>query len=415
MRRAVILLAALAGRAAADPPAHPEPASDPNPPNEPDPPADESPRRWRDGEHLTGEWGGARTALADRGVTLDVVYAADLFTAHGHGAALGHVDAALTLDSEKLGLWPGATFYALVQNNHGSGINDEVGSAIGVSNLEADPYTQLTELFIEQTLFDEKLHIRLGKQDANRDFGTPRFGGNFINNNFGMFPNAPMPSYPTTGLGLLVTAAPVGWLLAKAAIYEGSPGVGGLGLATAFDDGAGQTFAGSVAVIHHFGPGARDGGTTSAGAWQQLDEAAPVDVVQPSAFDRNAGWFVQHDERVFLHPRDAKDPRGLTLILRYSHARHDRSAFPDYAGASAAWHGLGARRNDTAGIGFGAMTLAQQLGGTPGRGSEWFVEAFYKLRLSDFLSLQPDVQWFRHPGGDGRDALIGGVRIKIKL
>ena len=118
---------ALAGRAAAQPAA----------PEAPEQTA------WVDGDHLTGEWGGARTALADRGVTIDVVYASDMFTARGETAALGHVDAAVTLDSHKLGLWDGGTLYVLGQNNHGSGINAHVGSAVGVSNLEAAPYTQL--------------------------------------------------------------------------------------------------------------------------------------------------------------------------------------------------------------------------------------------------------------------------------
>jgi carbohydrate-selective porin OprB len=95
--------------------------------------------------------------------------------------------------------------------------------------VQCHPYTQLTELFYEHHLFDDKLRIRIGKQDANREFGTPRFGGNFINNNFGMYPTTPLPSYPTTGLGALVAVQPVAWLTGKAAIYEGSPAVGGSG------------------------------------------------------------------------------------------------------------------------------------------------------------------------------------------
>jgi porin len=379
---------------------------------EPDAPAEHG---WADGDHLTGEWGGARSALADRGVLFDIIYASDVFTAHGHAAVLGHVDAALTLDSHKLGLWDGGTLYVLGQNNHGSGINPHVGSAQGVSNLETEPYTQLTELFLEQTAFDERIRIRIGKQDANRDFGTPRFGGNFINNNFGMFPNTALPSYPTTGLGAVVAVAPLAWLVAKLAIYEGSPTVGGLGLTTAFRAGAGYTVAGGAAATHHFGPGDRDGGTTSLGVWRLSDDVAKVGVAAPRTFDDNAGFFVQHDERIYLHPEDAADPRGLTVIARFSWARPDRSAFGRYAGGSAAWHGIGPRTNDTAGIGGGYYTIAEPLGGSPGPGSEWFLEAFYKLRLTNFVSLQPDVQWFRHPGGDGRDALVAGVRCKLKL
>src|SRR6185369_14211751 len=86
-------------------------------------------RSWADGDHLTGEWGGARSKLADRGVTFDVFYASEVFAAHGSAEVLGHVDAAVTLDTHKLGWWDGGTFYVLGQNNHGSSIQDRVGSA----------------------------------------------------------------------------------------------------------------------------------------------------------------------------------------------------------------------------------------------------------------------------------------------
>ena len=135
----------------------------------------------------------------------------------------------------------------------------------------------------------------------------------------------------------------------------------------------------------------------------------------PRTFDSNAGWFVQNDERIYLHPSDPDDPRGLTVILRASWARPDRTPVTRYAGGSAAWHGIGPRRNDTAGLGAGYFRVAEPLGGSSGPGDEWFVEAFYKLRLTAFFSLQPDLQWFHHPGGDGADALVAGLRVKVKL
>jgi porin len=393
--------------------AQPEPQGAAGPPAAPPPPAEHG---WTEGDHLTGDWGGARSALADRGVTIDVFYASEAFAARGESSVLGHVDAAVTLDTHKLGLWDGGTFYALGQNNHGnSGITSTVGSAQPVTNLEADPYTQLTELFLEQTALDERLRIRIGKQDANRDFGTPRFGGNFLNNNFGMYPTTPLPSYPTTGLGAIVAAQPAAWLTGKAAIYEGNPEVGGLGLTTAFRDGGGYTLVGGAAATHHYGPADRDGGTTSAGVWWQSGEITEVGAAMPRTFDSDAGWFVQNDERIYLHPSDPDDPRGLTVILRVSWARPDRTSVTRYAGGSAAWHGIGPRRNDTVGLGAGTFRVAEPLGGSPGPRDEWFVESFYKLRLTSFFSLQPDLQWFHHPGGDGADALVAGLRVKVKL
>ncbi len=406
---AALVVLAAGGRAPAEPEARP--GADPVP-------ALAAERGWTDGGHLTGEWGGVRNALAGRGVTVDVIYASDAFTARGRTAVLGHVDAALTLDSHELGLWSGGTLYVLVQNSHGHGINNTVWSEQPVTNLEAARYTELTELFIEQVALDDRLRFKVGKQDANRDFGTPRFGGDFLNNSFGMYPTAPLPSYPATGLGAIVAARPVAWITGKLAIYEGSPLTGGLGLTTAFESGGGYTLVGGAAATHRLGRAGRDGGTTSAGVWRQsgsFTEVGAAPGAEPRRFGADAGWFVQHDERIYLHPDDHDDPRGLTVIARVSWAQPDRSAVTRYAGGSAAWHGIGPRHDDAAGIGAGYLRIAQPLGGSPGPRDEWFVEAFYALRLTSFVSLQPDLQAFRHPGGDSDDALVAGIRLKLKL
>ncbi|HEY4219730.1 MAG TPA: hypothetical protein VGO62_00275, partial [Myxococcota bacterium] len=116
--------------------------------------ADGSP--YFDGDHATGDWGGARTALADHGVSVDAIATVEAFddvTAQASYTLLAHGDLALTLDSKKLGLWDGTTLYALGQGSIGSGINDYVGSATSISNLEAPAYLQLTELFVQQSLF----------------------------------------------------------------------------------------------------------------------------------------------------------------------------------------------------------------------------------------------------------------------
>jgi porin len=401
---AALVVLAAGGRAGAEPGAAPSSSA--------------TDRGWSAGNHLTGEWGGARSALADRGVIVDVSYASDAFTARGRAAVLGHVDAALTLDSHELGLWDGGTLYVLAQNNHGHGINNTVLADQPVTNLEAAPYTQLTELFLEQAALDDRLRIRIGKQDANRDFGTPRLGGDFLDNNFGMFPTAPLPSFPATGLGAIVLAKPVAWLTGKLAIYEGSPLTGGLGLTRAFEPGGGYTLVAGAAATHRLGPAGRDGGTTSGGVWRQSGDFTEVDVgpgAAPRRFDHDAGWFVQHDERIYLHPDDPDDLRGLTVIVRASWAQPDRSAVARHAGGSVAWRGIGPRRDDTAGIGAGYLRIAQPLAGSPGPKNEWFTEAFYTLRLTGFLTLQPDVQAFRHPGGDGGDALVAGIRVKLRL
>jgi porin len=379
---------------------------------------------WVDGDHLTTDWQGQRTALANHGITIDLYYSVESFltTAHldsGQHAVslLSHLDAALTLETEKLGLWPGGRFYFLGQDNRGVGINELVGSATAISNYEAPPYTQLTEFFYEQALFGDRLRIRLGKQDANREFGTPRYGGNFINNNFGMFPTTPLPSYPVTGLGAAVIVDATSWLTAKAVVFEGNPLIQSLGFDSAAQPYGGYTVTLGAAASHHFGAEQRNGGISSVAVWRQAGVIPELtDAPNPRTFHFNAGVMVQEDERIYAHPSNPDDPGGLNVIARFAWSIPDRTPIALYAGASVSWHGLGTvRDNDTVGLGFGYFTVAQQLGGTPGRGDELFVETFYKLRLTKFFSLQPDLQVYLHPGGDGQTTLLLGLRLKAKL
>ena len=350
-----------------------------------------SPAEWLDGEHATTEWQGARDELTAHGITLDFIYTGEGFV-HAQkreATLLGHLDLAVTLDTEKLGLWSGGKFYVLGQASDGTGINTLVGSANEVSNLEARQFSQLGEFFYEQALFDEHLKLRLGKQDANREFGTPRYGGNFINNNFGMYPTTPLPSFPTTGLGAALIVEPAWWLALKAMVFEGSPQAGSLGFDSAFATGAGVMGVAGGSVMHHYGTENKSGGTTSLGVWAHSDGGL--------------GVLLQNDERLYVG-----DSGGLNFITRFSWSKPEHAAIPLYVGASLAWHGLGFRDDDTVGLGFGYFTL--QAGG-----SELFVEAFYKMRLTHFLSLQPDVQIYRTPGGEGPPALLFGLRAKVKL
>ena len=403
-------------------------------PSEVEPEAKEEAPDWNHGFHLTGEWGGGRTWLEEHGITFDIIYAAEVIanaaqqTGGQNATVTGHLDLAITIETEDLGLWPGGKFYAVGQTNHGQGINELVGSTSEISNIEAKPYIQLGEFFFEQALFKELsslpsssapgplITLRLGKQDANREFGTPRFGGNFLNNNFGLIPSTPFPSYPTNGLGATVVVQPVEWLAIKAMIIEGKPQVGSFGFDTAFVPDAGHFFIAGVAAKHTFGPNDRSTGTSSAGFFRQQGPMPDLtdDAPEPRMLESNYGFYVQHDERIYLHPEDKDDPRCLTVISRLGWSQPDRTVMPFFVGTSVAWHGMGSRQDDTVGIGFGYFTVAQQRHGTPGLGREFFVELFYKWRLTHFISLQPDLQYYRTPGGDGQDALLVGVRLKLK-
>jgi porin len=384
-------------------------------------PAPSGVEAWLQGSHATGDWGGARTWLGERGLTIDLAYTGEVL-AGLHGGLVrratyhGGVDLGLTFETEKAGLWSGGKIYLLAQNEHGQGLSDTtVGALQSVSNLESPPLTQLSELWFEQTLFDGLLTLRFGKQDANRDFASPRYGGNFVNNAFGALPNVPMPSFPTPGLGGVILVEPSPYLILRAGAYEGQPRIGSFGFDSAAAPGAGVFAIASVGIRHVFGVDRRHGGTTNVGLWHHNGAFPEVSAdPHPPQVWGNTGVTLVHDEHVYASPKDKDSSAGLHVFFRASLAQPSRNNTDRYFGGGVSYHGFRWRRDDTLGIGLGSLHVQRPLLGSPAPGTETFVEMFYKARLTPWLSLEPDFQIFHQPGGDGRDAAVFGVRFKIK-
>jgi porin len=339
-------------------------------------------------DNATGNWGGARDDLAAHGVRLDVDYSAEVFSLPGvpTTAYRGNLDVILTLDTEKLHLWSCGTLFVYGQHAHGHGVSDEFAPLEPVSNLEAPAFTQLSELWLAQCL-GERITLRLGKQDANRDFASPRFGGNFLNSSYGVIPTAPMPSFPTPGLGAAVFVDAASWLELRGGIYEGAPTINSYG-EDAFGSGAGA-FAVAQLVFKHdlFG---QPSGAHSIGAWTHTGQ------------DRS-GVFAVVDWFLRLHPDDTTDTRAFQLFARGGWSERAEGAIYAYVGGGLTAHGfIGA--NHTLGLGAGHARADT--------GDESFVELFCKLRFVPWLTFEPDLQYYFTDLGEH---FVMGARAKLKL
>jgi porin len=368
---------------------------------------------WWDERDATGDWNGSRRWLDERGVHIDLDVTADTFLGAGtpslSAAYRGTVDLVLALDTTKLALWPGGTLLVDAQNGHGRGVSPELQTVMNVSNLEAPPFTQLSELWYEQRGAGDALRLRLGKQDANRDFAAPRFPGNFIHSSFGAPPTVPMPSFPAPGWGGLVAFEPQPGLSVRSGLYEGRQRLGSF----AGPDLKHGAFFIAAAIVRHALGSDPEGAVYSAGAWHQTAGAADAEG-EPAS---NTGGFALVD---LLFPVDdatsrdreapGRDARTVQLFARTGWARPERSPIDLYVGGGATYHGL--RGADTLGLGGGHARFRQGTG--PAR-SEEFIELFYKLRFAAWLTLEPDAQLIVHPGGVARAALVAGTRFKIKL
>ncbi len=187
-------------------------------------------------DYLTGNWGGLRSNLAERGLTLEAVYKAEYWGAFHKGVEseyffVDNSDIILEWDLEKAFGWKGWLFRLYVLGNDGKvpKIHSESVSH-GVSNIIAHPTWKIYTLFLERKFFDDRLSILFGTFDFNSEFDVQNSAGLFLNPCYGIGTDIAQsgengPSiFPTTSLALRVRTRPFKNVYAQAAVFDGVPG-----------------------------------------------------------------------------------------------------------------------------------------------------------------------------------------------
>lgn len=133
-----------------------------------------------DGEYLSGDWGGARTRLAERGIGFDLGYDSQL--AHnfsgGYREITRHADQwkfGATLDLETLWGWRGASFQAVMTHRSGHDLGADAG--IGNNQLLQEVHGRgqtwhLTTFALDQEFLDGRLEWRVGRLTVGEDFAS---------------------------------------------------------------------------------------------------------------------------------------------------------------------------------------------------------------------------------------------------
>src|SRR3989338_11424500 len=88
-------------------------------------------------ETLSGDWGGARSSLYGKGITVELTHKSDMMSVVSggikHGSAwMGNTEAGIQMDLDKLLGWEAATAYIHIHSQLGGKFDrDHVGSFIG--------------------------------------------------------------------------------------------------------------------------------------------------------------------------------------------------------------------------------------------------------------------------------------------
>jgi porin len=379
--------------------------------------------------------GGVRRGLAKSGIGFGGVYFAEFFANSGGVHQGGEYDGALKLyldaDMNKLGLWRGLCFHVDGFQIHGVSITAaNIGSLIPVSGIEATPATRLFEIWFEQTMFNDKLSVRLGQLAVDSEFMLSEGGGWFLSATYGWPPISAFdlpaggPAYPLSQPAVRVALNPDGPLSLMGAVYNGNP--------------AGPNCEGDPQICNNngldfrfdappllFSEGAYRynqaglAGTIKFGGWnyfgsvrnQRVDTGGNLIAVTGKAggiLDNTYGLYGVIDQLLWRVP-GSEDPQGVAIFARLMTApQQDRNLVDFYGEVGMTFTGMFRRRpNDALGIGFAYVGISDsvhafdvELGEPVARNHESALEICYTIQLKEGLILQPDFQYIWQPGGN---------------
>jgi porin len=394
---------------------------------------------------LSGDWGGLRQRLADRGVTIEgewlqVVQGVVDGGVERRGRYVTNLDVYLKLDLMRMGVLPGALISARGQSRFGETANGDSGLLLPVSTYSYFPFTEtldddvpiaFTELNYLQFVTDE-LGLIVGKVTtmANRnEFAGGEGRTQFMNNQLlwsAAF--AQVAPYSTLAVGGVWAPAPhmsVSSMLMNTADSSESSGFDDIGEGTSWWTSAdiqyrlgelpgGVALGGIYAFDGEFGgigglyidPGVGIGverksssWAAYASGWQYLLTEEPI----PDAVDLDDG---------------RQDLEGLGAFLMLGAADRDSNPVSWSVAAGLAGKGLlPGRDRDTAGLGYFCNRLQEPevISGDRVTGSTQGLEAYYNVALARSVALSLDLQWTKSAFESVDDAIIIGLRLALRF
>lgn len=363
---------------------------------------------------------------------LSVTYTADVWTnARGgrrRGARyLNNLDVTLTIDTEKAIGWAGATVFVYGLYNNGESLSEElIGDVQVASNIDAGVQAaRLYEAWVEQRLIEDRLSLKAGLYDLNSEFDTSDSAGLFVNSSHGIGPDFSQsgengPSiFPVTSLALRIDYELGDNWLARAAVLDGVPGDPGAPRRTTIELGGGDG-ALVVGELNYLD----DETKLALGAWRYTarfeDILATQLAADPVERRGNDGVYALAERKLSNEAADAD--QGLSGWLRFGLADPRFNPVRSYLGGGLVYTGpLPGRDEDQIGIAVARVRFGERyrrasaLAGQSLEAGETNIEITYRMPLTPWLTLQPDVQYVLDPSGvpGRRNALAIGLRTEI--
>jgi porin len=295
---------------------------------------------------------------------------------------------------------------AFVQHKWRGGRDASAGGAFvqPYSNIDTDNFHAFGEVWLEQSLFGDRVRVKAGRIDFNTEFATTDHGGGFINSSMGYSPSiTAAPTYPLPSNALNLFVKPTGSTQVGVAEFDG------LGGAPARAGGSSRF---RIAQVNQtWVLGARGlAGRLGAGAWQHTGLFSRAGADPDAAPDHRGtrGWFATIDQDLWQGGSASATPPTIGIFAQLGSANRAVDAISGHAGGGVTFSHMWARRpDDQFGVG---TTHVRYVGGREG-----IQEAYYQAALFAHLQLTADLQHVSRPaiGSNGRFGTVGSLRTVI--
>jgi len=417
-------------------------------------------------DYLFGDWGGQRTWLSERGVDFEFFYLGavpwNLSGGIKEGAEYqGGLLMTLDLNSEKLVGYEGGQFHAgsLWLHSGDDFSQNYVGDLNMVSLLDFPDSFRLWELWYEHKFLEGKVSLKLGQLAIDRDFIVPEYYNsiaaiNFFNQTF-FYPTMAFNVYDIRGFpeghhalastpygapGVRLRVDPVEQVYVQGGIYDGNPDRSRSGTRINLNEDEGALAYFEMGYSLNKGKGASGlPGNYKAGGYYHTDDFydnesvfnAFLGLEAPRTHSGNYGLYLLVDQMLFREvEKDDPAQQGVAGFFRVGWAPEDRNLASLGIDGGLVYKGLIPTRDyDTFGVAASYLEISEDISRgqrlinsfLPGTFAvadyEFVVEASYRAQLTAWWTVQPDIQWVKHPGGSSQlsDAVVFSVITSLRF
>ncbi|MCO7505266.1 MULTISPECIES: carbohydrate porin [unclassified Pseudomonas] len=408
---------------------------------------------------MSGDWGGTRTELLDKGYDFSLDYvgevAGNLKGGYNNDKTARYSDQfalGVKMDLEKILGWHDAEFKLAITERSGRNLsNDRIsdpraGQFSSVQEVWGRGQTwRLTQMWVKQTYLDGKLDLKAGRFGPGEEFNS--FPCDFQNLAFcgsqvGNWVGSIWYNWPVSQWALRAKYNLTPEFFAQVGVFEQNP--------SNLETGNGFKLSGSgtkgmiLPVELVWAPRVNGlPGEYRLGYYYSTAKADDIyeDVngqpqgltgADPKSHSSKHGWWVVAQQQVTAHNGDAN--RGLSLFANFTVHDKATNVVDNYQQVGMVYKGaFDSRPKDD--IGFGVARIhvnddvkkrAQQLNGVSGiddyndmgfvpiQRTEYNAELYYGVHVTNWLTVRPNLQYIRHPGGVSEvdNAVVAGLKIQ---